>query len=67
MRMCRFVDDVDALHARMTERGSTSRAAAVTTIEDGPHAGAKVAYLIDADGDHGECDQPVVDIVKALQ
>ena len=65
--MCLFVDDMDALHERMTELGYTSRAGTVTTIEEGPHKGAKVAYLIDPDGYHVECYQPVVDIVRALQ
>jgi catechol 2,3-dioxygenase-like lactoylglutathione lyase family enzyme len=67
--MCLFVDDLDALHARMAARGYTSRAGAVVTIEEGPHAGSKVAYLIDPDGYHVECYQkaPGTDIVAALQ
>ena len=67
--MCLFVDDLDALHARMTARGYTSRAGAVVTIEEGPHAGSKVAYLIDPDGYHVECYEkaPGTDIVAALQ
>ena len=68
--MCLFVDDMDALHDRMTERGYTSRAGAVTTIEEGPHKGAKVAYLIDPDGYHVECYQKApdaADIVATLQ
>jgi hypothetical protein len=64
--MCLFVDDMDALHARMVEKGFTSRAGRVVTIADGPHKGAKVAYLIDPDGYHVECYQPVVDIVAQL-
>jgi catechol 2,3-dioxygenase-like lactoylglutathione lyase family enzyme len=68
--MCLFVDDLDALHARMAERGFTSRAGEVVTIEDGPHAGSKVAYLIDPDGYHVECYQKAPgapDIVATLQ
>jgi catechol 2,3-dioxygenase-like lactoylglutathione lyase family enzyme len=68
--MCLFVDDLDALHARMVERGFTSRAGEVVTIEHGPHAGSKVAYLIDPDGYHVECYQKAPDapdIVATLQ
>jgi lactoylglutathione lyase len=68
--MCLFVDDLDALHARMEARGFTSRAGKVVTTEDGPHAGSKVAYLIDPDGYHVECYQKAPDapdIVATLQ
>ena len=68
--MCLFVDDLEALHARMAQLGFTSRAGQVVTIEDGPHAGSKVAYLIDPDGYHVECYQKAPgapDIVKTLQ
>lgn len=68
--MCLFVDDLDALHARMAELGFSSRAGQVVTIEDGPHAGSKVAYLIDPDGFHVECYQKAPnapDIVATLQ
>jgi catechol 2,3-dioxygenase-like lactoylglutathione lyase family enzyme len=68
--MCLFCDDLDGLHARMTERGFNSRAGQVVTIEDGPHAGSKVAYLIDPDGYHVECYEKAPnapDIVATLQ
>ncbi|MCW3010463.1 MAG: hypothetical protein JWO90_867 [Solirubrobacterales bacterium] len=57
---CLYVDDADALHARMTDLGFTSRAGSVTTVEEGQHAGTKVAYLIDPDGYHVEIYQPPV-------
>jgi lactoylglutathione lyase len=68
--MCLFVDDLDALHARLAEQGYRSRAGQVVTIEEGPHAGSKVAYLIDPDGYHVECYQKAPDapdIVRSLQ
>jgi lactoylglutathione lyase len=68
--MCLFVDDLDVLHARMLERGFGSRAGEVVTIQDGPHAGSKVAYLIDPDGYHVECYEKApdaADIVATLQ
>lgn len=55
--MCLFVEDLDALHRRLAEHGFRSRAGEVVTIQDGPHAGAKVAYLIDPDGYHVELYQ----------
>jgi catechol 2,3-dioxygenase-like lactoylglutathione lyase family enzyme len=55
--MCLFVEDLDALHARLVAAGFRSRAGEVITIEDGPHAGAKVAYLVDPDGYHVEAYQ----------
>jgi lactoylglutathione lyase len=65
--MCLFVDDLDALHARLTAAGYRSRAGAVVTIEEGPHAGSKVAYMLDPDGYHVELYQRATDIVAALQ
>jgi hypothetical protein len=68
--MCLFVDDLDALYERMTGLGFQTRAGQVVTIEDGPHAGSKVAYLIDPDGYHVECYQKAPnapDIVATLQ
>ena len=53
-----------------TDQGYRSRAGEVVTIEDGPHAGSKVAYLIDPDGYHVECYQKAPDapdIVRTLQ
>jgi catechol 2,3-dioxygenase-like lactoylglutathione lyase family enzyme len=68
--ICLFVEDLDALHARMVEMGYRSRSGHVVTIEDGPHAGAKVVYLIDPDGYHVECYEKAPaapDIVETLQ
>jgi catechol 2,3-dioxygenase-like lactoylglutathione lyase family enzyme len=52
--ICLYVEDLDALHARVVERGYTSRAGEVLVIPDGPLAGAKAVYLIDPDGFHVE-------------
>jgi lactoylglutathione lyase len=57
--ICLYVDDLDGLHARLAERGYTSRAGEVVTIADGPLAGAKAVYMIDPDGFHVELFQPV--------
>jgi lactoylglutathione lyase len=54
---CLYVDDAEAFHARAERHGFRSRAGAVVTIGDGPHAGAKVAYLVDPDGYHVEIYQ----------
>lgn len=51
---CLYVDDAEAVHARMLGLGFRSRAGAVVTVPSGPHAGVKVAYLIDPDGYHVE-------------
>lgn len=65
--VCLFVEDLDGLYARLTELGYRSRAGEVVTIEEGPHAGSKVVYMLDPDGYHVELYQPAVDIVRALQ
>lgn len=65
--MCLFVEDLDALHAKLTAAGHASRAGEVVTIEQGPHAGSKVAYMIDPDGYHVELYERATDIVAALQ
>ena len=57
--ICLYVDDLDALHARLVERGHRSRAGEVVTISDGPLAGAKAVYMIDPDGFHVELFQRV--------
>jgi lactoylglutathione lyase len=51
---CLYVDDADGLHSRALELGFRSRSGEVVTIGEGPHSGAKVAYLIDPDGYHLE-------------
>ncbi|HET6507037.1 MAG TPA: VOC family protein [Baekduia sp.] len=56
---CVFVDDAEAILARIKELGFRSRADEVVEITAGPHAGAKVVYLIDPDGYHVELyEQP---------
>jgi lactoylglutathione lyase len=52
--ICLFVDDLDALYARLESLGHTSRAGEVMTIPTGPLAGAKAVYMIDPDGYHVE-------------
>jgi catechol 2,3-dioxygenase-like lactoylglutathione lyase family enzyme len=56
--LCLYVDDADAIHARIEELGFTSLNGTVMRIEDGPAAGSKCAYLIDGDGYHVEIYQP---------
>ena len=67
--LCLFIEDAEALHRHMVELGFRSRAGQVVTIQTGPHAGAKVAYLIDPDGYHVEVYEKapgVRDIVARL-
>jgi catechol 2,3-dioxygenase-like lactoylglutathione lyase family enzyme len=54
---CLFVDDAEALHARLLEAGFHSRAGEVVEINRGPHAGAKAVYMKDPDGYHVELYQ----------
>jgi catechol 2,3-dioxygenase-like lactoylglutathione lyase family enzyme len=68
--MCLYVDDAEALHARLTELGYGSRAGEVVTIANGPHAGAKAVYMLDPDRYHVELyerspDTP--DVIAALR
>ena len=52
---CLFIDDAEALHARMTRGlGFRSRAGEVVTIHSGPARRRKAVYLIDPDGYHVE-------------
>lgn len=55
--LCLYVDDAEALHARLAAAGFRSRSDAVVTIERGPHAGAKAVYILDPDGYHVELYQ----------
>ena len=54
---CLFVDDADAVFARLSELGFRSRGGEVVTITRGRHAGAKAVYMIDPDGYHVELYQ----------
>jgi catechol 2,3-dioxygenase-like lactoylglutathione lyase family enzyme len=56
--LCLYVDDADAIHARIEELGFSSLNGTVMTIAEGEAAGAKVAYLVDGDGYHVEIYQP---------
>lgn len=48
---CLFVDDLDAVHARLTGLGYSSRRP-VATLTSRNSRGAKVVYAIDPDGSH---------------
>ena len=54
---CLFVDDAEAMLAKLTAAGFRSRAGEVVTINRGAHAGAKAVYMIDPDGYHVELYQ----------
>lgn len=54
---CLLVDDVDAVHRRITDLGFDSRGS-VVEIDSGPRKGAKAVYLKDPDGYHVEIYQP---------
>ena len=56
--LCLYVEDVAAVHARMTARGYGSRSASTVDITTGPNAGARSVYLIDPDGYLVELFQP---------
>lgn len=47
--VCLLVEDLDELHARMTDRGAAF-VSAVETSTAGPIKGGKVVYMIDPDG-----------------
>ena len=55
--LCLYVDDIDALVARMHGLGYKTRSAHAVDIVAGPNIGAKVVYLIDPDGYHVELFQ----------
>ncbi len=54
---CLYTDDADGLHAKLTGMGFSSRSGAIVEMDGGPHAGTKVAYMIDPDGYHVEIYQ----------
>jgi lactoylglutathione lyase len=58
--VCLHTDDCDGLHDRLVGMGYRSRAGEVVEIAEGPHAGTKVAYMVDPDGYHVELyERPV--------
>jgi lactoylglutathione lyase len=48
--LCLYVDDVEAMHARLVSMGFTARSAAVVDITAGPNTGARSCYMTDPDG-----------------
>ena len=48
--LCRFVDDVAALHARLAGLGFAARSESIVEITAGPNQGAKSCYMADPDG-----------------
>ena len=51
---CLYVDDADAVFARLSAMGYTSRGGEVVGIDTGPHAGNRAVYMKDPDGYHVE-------------
>jgi lactoylglutathione lyase len=48
--LCLYVDDVEALHARLVGLGFHARSERVVDITAGPNAGARSCYMSDPDG-----------------
>ena len=48
--LCLYVDDIEAISARMQKLGYSSRSDKPVDIVAGPNVGAKVIYMIDPDG-----------------
>ena len=48
--LCLYVDDIEAISARMQKFGYSSRSDKPVDIVAGPNIGAKVIYMIDPDG-----------------
>ena len=48
--LCLYVDDIEAISARMQKLGYSSRSDKPIDIVAGPNIGAKVIYMIDPDG-----------------
>ncbi|MFP5343851.1 MAG: VOC family protein [Candidatus Limnocylindria bacterium] len=48
--LCLYVDDVDAMHARLVELGFAARSSGVVDITAGPNQGARSCYMSDPDG-----------------
>ncbi len=48
--LCLYVDDVDAMHARLVSLGFMARSDAVVEITAGPNQGARSCYMSDPDG-----------------
>jgi len=48
--LCLYVDDVDAMHARLVGLGFRARSSDVVAITAGPNEGARSCYMTDPDG-----------------
>jgi lactoylglutathione lyase len=48
--LCLYVDDVEAMHARLVGLGFAARSPSVVEITSGPNAGARSCYMADPDG-----------------
>ena len=48
--LCLYVDDVEAMHARLVKLGFAARSEQVVDITAGPNQGARSCYMADADG-----------------
>ncbi len=48
--LCLYVDDVEAMHRRLTDLGFRARSERVVDIDAGPNAGARSCYMVDPDG-----------------
>ena len=56
--LCLYVDDVEAMHARLTSLGFASRSRGTVAITAGPNEGARSVYAVDPDGYLVELFQP---------
>ncbi len=48
--LCLYVDDVQAMHARLAALGFVARSEHIVEITAGPNLGARSCYMIDPDG-----------------
>ncbi len=48
--ICFYVDDIDAVYARLTGLGFRARSKGVVDITEGPNQGARSIYMLDQDG-----------------
>ncbi len=48
--LCLYVDDVEAMHARLVGLGFRARSEVVVEITSGPNQGARSCYMADPDG-----------------
>ena len=56
--LCLYVDDVEAMHARLVGLGFAARSREVVDITMGPNTGARSCYMTDPDGYAVELFQP---------